>query len=197
MAPNFRRIALFGGSFDPVHSAHLWIAFNALEACRLDQLFFVPAAQSPFKPDRHPAGDHRRLAMLRLALAGQTRFSIDDRELSRGGVSYSIETVRAYRDLYPEAELFYLIGADHIAALHKWRDAEELARQVTFVSAARPGAAAKPKPPAGFRLRLLEGPSIDLSSSQLRERIRDRRAWKAFTPELVASYIENHGLYHC
>ena len=127
------RIGLFGGSFDPVHLGHLLVAQAACEELALDRLFFIPAAQSPFKPGSEPASPALRLRMLRLALAGQARYKIDAQELQRGGVSYSIDTARAYAEKFPAAELFYLIGADHVPTLPKWREAEALAALVQFV----------------------------------------------------------------
>src|SRR5690349_14974474 len=104
------RIGLFGGSFDPVHLGHLLVAQAACEEYRLDRLFFVPAAQSPFKPERVPAPASLRLRMLRLALAGRGDYAVDEQEIIRGGPSYTIDTVRAYRKQHPKATLFYLIG---------------------------------------------------------------------------------------
>src|SRR5215475_9014725 len=102
------RIALFGGSFDPVHMGHLLVAQAAREELALERLFFIPAAQSPFKPERKPTPPNERLRLLRLALAGKTWCEVDEQEIRRGGISYTINTVRDYRQRYPDAELFYL-----------------------------------------------------------------------------------------
>src|SRR5216117_3239103 len=104
------RIGLFGGSFNPIHLGHLLVAQAAREELQLDRLFFIPAAQSPFKPGREPAPAAARLQMLRLALVGQTDCEVDPQEITRGGVSYSIETVSDYARRFPQAQLFYLIG---------------------------------------------------------------------------------------
>ena len=124
------RLGLFGGSFDPVHQGHLLVALAASEELKLDRLFFIPAAQSPFKPETKAASAAERLRLLRLALAGQVHYEIDDQEIRRGGVSYTINTVMDYRRRFPEAKLFYLVGADHVPQLPKWRAAEELAKLV-------------------------------------------------------------------
>ena len=188
------RIALFGGSFDPVHRGHLLVAQAAWEELALSRLFFIPAAQSPFKPDRHPTLPHLRLRLLRLALAGQTRWEIDEQEINRGGISYSIDTVRDYTKRFPQAQLFYLIGADHIPQLPKWRAAEELAKLVEFVIIPRPGEApALLQPP--FRQRTLAGFPLALSSSQIRERIKAGKAIDLLVPAAVAEAIQNEGLY--
>src|SRR5690242_15895382 len=132
------RIGLFGGSFDPVHCGHLLVAQAALEELELARIFFLPAAQSPFKPARAPTPAPQRLRLLRLALAGETRYEIDDQEIRRGGTSYTIDTLGDYARRFPAAQLFYLIGADHVRLLPQWRAADELARLAEFVVIPRP-----------------------------------------------------------
>ena len=188
------RIALFGGSFDPVHNGHLLVALAAMEELALDRIFFVPAAQSPFKPEITPAPAELRLRMLRLALAGQARCEVDTQEITRGGTSYTIDTVRDYRRRFPEAEIFYLIGADHIPQLHKWRAADELAQAAQFAAIPRPGEGA-PVPPPGFRVRTLQGFPLALSSSQIRERVRAGKPIHPLVPSPVADVIFNSRLY--
>ncbi len=117
------RVGLFGGSFNPVHWGHLLVAQAAREDLKLSHLAFIPAAQSPFKPGVEVAPGRERLRLLRLALAGQRNCAVDEQEIVRGGVSYTIETVREYVRRFPQARLFYLIGADHVALLPKWREA--------------------------------------------------------------------------
>src|SRR5258708_15414932 len=117
-----QRIGLFGGTFDPIHLGHLLMADAAREELALTRLIFFPAAQSPFKPGQQPAPASDRLRLLRLALVGEDWCEIDEQEITRGGVSYTIETVRDYARRYPGAELFYLIGADQLPQLPKWRD---------------------------------------------------------------------------
>ena len=134
------KIGLFGGSFDPVHLGHLLVAQAAVEELGLDRLFFIPAAQSPFKPDSKPAPAAVRLQLLRLALAGRTNYEIDEQEIRRGGVSYTVDTLRDYAKRFPAAELFYLIGTDHLEHLPEWREPAELARLAEFVEIPRPQA---------------------------------------------------------
>src|SRR4051794_29210899 len=123
-----QRIGLYGGSFDPVHLGHLLVAQAAREELGLERLFLIPPAQSPFKPERQPTPANERLRLLRLALAGKDWCALDDQEIRRGGISYSIDTVRDYASRFPGAELFYLVGADNVPHLPKWREANELAR---------------------------------------------------------------------
>jgi len=185
---------LFGGSFDPVHLGHLLVAQAALEELKLARLFFIPAAQSPFKPESEPALAALRLRMLRLALAGQNHFEVDDQEITRGGTSFTIETVRAYIDRFPGAQLFYLIGADHVSQLPKWRSSDELARLAEFVVIPRPGVAGLTAQPP-FRLRRLEGFPLGVSSSQIRARVRAGLPIEPLVPAAVAEVIRNSKLY--
>jgi nicotinate-nucleotide adenylyltransferase len=188
------RIGLFGGSFNPVHLGHLLIAQAALQELGLAELFLIPAAQSPFKPEVRLAPAGERLRLLRLALAGQTRCSVDNQEIQRGGVSYSIDTVREFAARYPGAELWYIIGGDHAALLPKWREAGALARLVQFAVVPRPGqqAAALPEP---FRGRPLRGWSLDISASEIRERIRTGLPVSWLVPPAVEEAIYNNRLY--
>src|SRR5438046_1623782 len=121
------QLGLFGGSFDPIHIGHLLVAQAAREELGLTRLYFIPAAHSPFKPEQQPTPGQERVRLLRLALAGAAWCEVDEQELTRGGVSYTIDTLRDYARRFPGADLFYLIGADNVAQLPKWRDATELA----------------------------------------------------------------------
>jgi nicotinate-nucleotide adenylyltransferase len=188
------KIGLFGGSFDPVHLGHLLVARAAREEAGLDRLFFIPAAQSPFKPDTRPAPASERLRWLRLALAGETSAEVDDQEIRRGGTSYSIDTVRDYARKFPEAELFYLIGADQTAQLHLWRDAEELARLVQFLVIPRPGEVLA-ELAAPFRGRALRGVPLGVSSSEIRARLKAGLPVTHLTPPGVAEALGNNRLY--
>jgi nicotinate-nucleotide adenylyltransferase len=187
------RVGLFGGSFDPIHLGHLLVAQAAREELQLDRLVFIPAGHSPFKPQGHPALAAARLWLLRLALAGKPWCSVDDQELRRGGVSYSIDTVRSYAKQGAD-ELFYLIGADNVPCLPKWRDSEELARLAQFVAIPRPG---QPESafPAPFRGRFLTGFPFGVSSSQIRSRIKSGLPVDHLVPAAVAEAIRNNGLY--
>lgn len=188
------KIGLFGGSFDPVHHGHLLVALAACEELGLDRLYFIPAAQSPFKPQSQPAPANERVRLLRLALAGQTHYEIDEQELKRGGVSYTIDTVKDYVRRFPGEELYYLIGADHIALLPKWRSAEELAKLVHFVVIPRPGEAVATLP-APFRQHTLTGFALAVSSSQIRARIKAGWTIEPLVPAAVAECIRNNRLY--
>jgi nicotinate-nucleotide adenylyltransferase len=189
-----QRIGLFGGSFDPVHLGHLLVAQAVIEELGLERLFFIPAAQSPFKPESKSAAASSRLQLLRLALAGKTNCEIDEQEIRRGGVSYTIETLRDYVRRFPKAELFYLIGADNVAKLNEWREAGELAKLAEFVAIPRPGGATSNFPPP-FRGRTLKGFPLGVSSSEIRARVKAGLPIDHLVPPPVAEAIRNDRLY--
>lgn len=188
------RIGLYGGSFDPVHLGHLLVAQAAHEEMNLDRIIFLPAAQSPFKPHRRLSPDAARCQLLRLALAGRPYCEMDTQELDRGGISYTIDTIRNYADQFPSASLFYLIGTDHVAQLPKWRESSQLARLLEFVIIPRPGEPPSPLPP-GFRGHHLAGYPLGLSSSQIRERVRQHLPVDLLTGPAVAGAIRQNALY--
>ena len=170
------------------------VTLAAVEELGLDKLFFIPAAQSPFKPDEKPAPDSIRLQLLRLALAGKTNCEIDEQEIKRGGISYSIETLRDYAKRFPQAQLFYLIGADNISKLNEWHEANELAKLAEFVAIPRPGQSATefPKP---FRGRILKGFPVEIASSQIRARVKAGLPIENLVPPFVAEAIHAARLY--
>ncbi|MEO5803483.1 MAG: nicotinate-nucleotide adenylyltransferase [Verrucomicrobiota bacterium] len=188
------RIGLFGGSFDPVHLGHLLVAQAAREELKLDRIFFVPAAQSPFKPETKPTSAAERLKMLRLALAGNSRAEVDDQEIKRGGISYTIDTVRDYARRFPQTKFFYLIGADNVALLPKWREANELAQLAEFLIIPRPGER-QVQIPAPFRGEFLVGFPLGVSSSQIRARVKAGLSVEHLVPATVAEAIRNNHLY--
>ncbi|MBT5845282.1 MAG: nicotinate (nicotinamide) nucleotide adenylyltransferase [Verrucomicrobiales bacterium] len=193
-----QRIGLFGGSFDPVHLGHTMVARAALAEVELelDQLFIIPAAQSPFKPEQSPAPAADRLAWLRLAFGDEPRCEIDAQEIERAGVSYTIDTVRDYAARFPEAELFYLIGADHVPTLPEWREAAALADAVTFVVVPRPGEleTGVAEFPLSFRGTVLRGKPAAISASDLRKRLRAGESIENFVPPAVAAALN---VKHC
>jgi nicotinate-nucleotide adenylyltransferase len=172
----------------------LLVGRAAREEAGLDRLFFIPAAQSPFKPDAHPAPASERLRWLRLALAGDTAAEVDDQEIRRGGPSYTIDTVRGYARTHPAAELFYLIGADQAGSLRLWREAGELARMVQFLVIPRPGELVA-ELAAPFRGRVLRGVPLGVSSSEIRARLRAGLPVTHLTPPAVAEELANKRLY--
>jgi nicotinate-nucleotide adenylyltransferase len=190
-------LGLFGGSFDPVHLGHLLVARAAFEELGLTRLIFIPAARSPFKPDCEPAPAVERVRLLRLALASQAWCEVDEQELGRGGISYTIDTLRSYAGGFAGARLFYLIGDDQVEKLPLWRGAEELARLAEFVVIPRPRGLATPDRlvPPPFKGRRLAGFPLGVSSSQIRARIKAGLPIEPLVPSPVAEAIRNNGLY--
>ena len=189
------KLGIFGGSFDPVHLGHLLVAQAAFEEFSLDRLFFVPAAQSPFKVDiQQHAPAAERLRWLRLALAGKTNCEVDDQEIRRGGVSYTVATLRDYAKRFPRAELFYLIGADNVAKLPEWREAKELARLVQFLAVPRPGETEE-NFPAPFRGHMLKGFPLGVSSSQIRARVKAGLPIVELVPTTVVEALRESSCY--
>jgi nicotinate-nucleotide adenylyltransferase len=188
------KLGLFGGTFDPVHLGHLLVAQAAIEELGLDRIFFVPAAQSPFKAETKPAPDAVRLQLLRLALAGKTNCQVDEQEIQRGGISYTVETLRDYAKNFPGAKLFYLIGADNAAKLTEWREPAELAKFAEFVAIPRPGGAVANFPPP-FHGRTLKGFPFGVSSSEIRARVKAGLPIENLVPPFVAEAIHAAKIY--
>ena len=190
------KIGFLGGSFDPIHLGHLAIAQDALEGLGLDRVDFIPAAVSPLKGRELTATAAQRLEMVRLAVEGDARFGVQDLELRRGGTSYTVDTVRELRALYPGAELFWAIGADQLARLAEWKEIGELVRLVEFALLARPGVAEAELPQIpGLRVHRVAGHEVAISSSELRERANRSLPLWPFVPLKVSGFIEAQSLY--
>jgi len=189
-----QNLGIYGGSFDPVHSGHLLVAQAAIEELGLDRLFFIPAAQSPFKPAHQPAPDALRLRFLRLALAGRADCEVDDQEIQRGGISFTVDTLRNYARDFPNAKLFYLIGADNAAKLGEWREPKALADLAEFVAVPRPGGGAAVFPPP-FRGRTLKGFPFAVSSSEIRARVKTGLPIDHLVSPAVAGAIAETRIY--
>lgn len=191
------KIGFLGGSFDPVHFGHLLAAQDAYEQYKLDRLVFVPAAQAPLKPNDVLSSPGHRLAMLSAAIEWDRRFEISDYELSRGGVSYTIDSARHFRALYPQDDLYWIIGGDQLPKLHLWKDITELARLVEFIFLERPGYPVKAAPLSpGLRLRRCDGHLLAISSTELRDRMKRDLSLDYFVPHKAIVYIKEKKLYH-
>lgn len=194
--PRLVKIGFLGGSFDPVHFGHLMAAQDAYEQFKLDRLILVPAAQAPMKPKDVQSTAADRLAMLRAAVEWDRRFEISDLELQRGGVSYTIDSARHFRALYPNDELYWIIGGDQLPKLHLWKDAAELARLGEFIVLERPGFPLRAQPAVpGLRLHRCDGHLLAINSTELRERTRRGLSLDYFVPHKAIVYIREKGLY--
>jgi len=190
------KIGFLGGSFDPVHFGHLMAAQDAYEQQKLDRLVLVPAAQAPLKPNDIQSSAEDRLAMLRAAIEWDQRFTISDLELRRGGVSYTIDSARHFRKLYPNDELFWIVGGDQLPNLHRWKDIGELAKIVEFIFLERPGFPVRAKVEIpGLRLNRCDGHLLAISSTELRERVKHNLSLDYFVPHKAIVYIRENNLY--
>lgn len=190
------KIGFLGGSFDPVHFGHLIAAQDVYEQFKLDRLFLVPAAQAPLKPNDVQSSIPDRLAMLQAACEWDQRLEIADYELKKGGVSYTIDSIRHFTAQFPHDELYWIIGGDQLPLLHKWKEIGELARKVQFIFLERPRHATKPHTDIpGLRLHRCDGHLIEISSSELRLRVRAGLSLHYFCPQKVIAYIECKQLY--
>lgn len=190
------KIGFLGGSFDPVHFGHLLAAQDAYEQYQLDRVILVPAAQAPLKPNDVQSSAEDRLAMLNAAAGWDKRFEVSDVELRRGGLSYTIDSARYFRGLYPNDELYWIIGGDQLPKLHLWKDITELARLVEFIFLERPGYPVKARPDIpGLRLHRCDGHLLAISSTELRERTRQGLSLDYFIPHKAIVYIKEHSLY--
>jgi nicotinate-nucleotide adenylyltransferase len=206
------RLGILGGTFDPVHYGHLLLAESCREACRLDQVWFLPAAVPPHKQGQELAPGHQRIEMLELAIAGNPAFRVEHYEVRRGDVNYTVDTLEHIHQLDPTNELFFLLGADSLADLPNWKEPGRLCQLATPVVVGRSivGLEGKDRPPldlsglghlltskrlAAIRQHQVQMPRIDLSSSEIRRRVSEGLSIRYRTPRAVEKYIETQGLY--
>jgi nicotinate-nucleotide adenylyltransferase len=190
-----RSIALYGGSFDPVHRAHLEVARTALENCDIDAVIFIPTAQSPLKKNAAIASDADRLEMLRLATAEESRFEVDTYELERGGTSYTVDTVKAYQTAHEGCRLHWIIGADQFELLSQWRRIEDIASLVTFIVFRRPGHSIVDSAVKGLRFLIIDAPLMQHSSTEIRTLIAEGCSSADLLPPAVEAFICARELY--
>ena len=195
-------IGILGGTFDPVHIGHLRMADAVYKCMDLEQVMFIPAYVAPHKVgmDIAPADD--RYAMTKLAIEPYSYFTVSDLELRRSGVSYTVDTLRELHRQYPEKQLYFIIGADSVEQLHTLNNIEEMLQLATFVGAGRPGyegimdnVVKNLGEEARQHIMLLNTPEYDVSSTDIRERIREGASLMNLVPKVVEDYIYAHGLY--
>ena len=180
------RIGILGGSFDPIHHGHLIAAESLIEALGLDEIRLVVAREQPLKAGQHVASADDRASMVEVAVRGATRLVPDRSELARGGPSYTVDTLRAFRSRWPEAELVLLVGSDAAEELPRWREVDTIRSLARIVVFARSGAG---------REDAVEVPRLDISSSDIRERVRAGRSIRYWVPDAVAAYVARSRLY--
>ena len=200
-----KRIGVMGGSFDPPHFGHLVVAQDALEVLGLSGVVFVPAARPPHKLHLSQSSALDRLEMTRLAVSDDARFSVSDMEIRRGGVSYTLDTVKALRRERPDVDWVLVVGADTLLDLHNWYRIDELLGLCEVATLLRPGEGSvreieeKVRVAEPHRRRLLENVFqvhlVGISSTEIRERVAAGRSIRYLVPQAVEDYIVQRGLY--
>ncbi len=197
-----KHLALFGGTFDPIHIGHLAIAEDARWALGTDQVLFVPAAQQPLKQGQTPgATAEQRLRMVELAVADNPHFAVWNGEVRRGGMSYTVDTVAQITQASPDAELYFVLGADAVTLLPRWLKIEQLIEMCRFAVLRRPGAALaldplrETLPTLRDRITIIDGPLLTISATDVRHRFHAGQPVRYHLPHAVWDYIEQHGLY--
>ena len=196
------RLGIMGGTFDPIHNGHLVAAEQAFDDLALDLVDFMPAGHPAFKQDRNVSSGEDRYAMTLLATADNPHFVASRFEVDREGITYTADTLRLLRSLYPEnVEFYFITGADAITEIVKWRDAQDIARLAHLVAATRPGYDldrawdAIDASGLAFDVTYLSVPALAISSSHLRERVKAGQSLRYLTPDPVTGYLHKHGLY--
>lgn len=199
------RLGIYGGSFSPIHNGHLLLAESCREQCQLDEVWFLPAAVSPLKQDANPASNAHRVAMIELAIAGNQAFKVSPIELERGGISYTVDTLREVQQIVPHAQLFLLVGADSFASFSHWRAIDEICELATICTVGRPGSdlndwGSLPEVLTDDQMmeikeHSVEMPQIGLSSTEIRQRIADGRSIRYMVPRSVEKYIETQHVF--
>ncbi|MBR9804194.1 MAG: nicotinate-nucleotide adenylyltransferase [Rubinisphaera brasiliensis] len=197
------KIGILGGTFDPVHLAHLLLAETCREECGLDQVRLLPASNPPHKQGETISPAKQRIAMLEFAVAGFPEFVVDRREIKRDGLSYTWQTLTEFREEFPEDELFFLMGSDSLRDLMTWKQPETIAELATLVavnrgpiSAEQMNAYLEPLPEVIRKaIRFVQMPAVDISASEIRDRARAGRSLRFLTPRPIERYIVEQGLY--
>jgi nicotinate-nucleotide adenylyltransferase len=194
-----RRVGVMGGTFDPIHYGHLVTAEEAVAQFGLDQVVFVPTGRPWMKADRDVSPGEDRYLMTVVATASNPRFSVSRVEIDREGPTYTVDTLRLLADEHPDAELYFITGADAMLEIFDWKEAGDVLTLAHFIAATRPGydlarfeAAAPTQHP---RVSRMDIPALAISSSDIRRRVHESRAIRYLLPEGVKSYIEKQGLY--
>lgn len=186
-----KKVCIFGGTFNPPHIGHLIMANEVFHALDFDEIRFMPNANPPHKEATQLATGEQRLHMLELAIESFSYFSVEPIEIERGGVSYSFDTMMELQKLEPQTQFSFLIGADMIAYLSQWYKIDELVKQIQLIGVRRPGYDEK----SAYPVTLIEAPLIDLSSTMLRNRVKEGKDVSLLIPENVQFYIRQENLY--
>lgn len=190
-----RRIGVMGGTFDPIHHGHLVAASEVQNVFDLDEVIFVPTGRPPFKRGRHVTMPEHRYLMTVIATASNSHFSVSRVDIEREGFTYTIDTLRDLRVMYPEAEFYFITGADVLPDILKWKDSEELWELAHFVGVTRPGHKLDITGLPADRISLVEVPAMAISSTDCRTRVAQGAPIWYLVPDGVVQYIAKYHLY--
>lgn len=188
---HLKRIGILGGTFDPPHIGHLIIANEVLSAFDLDEIWFMPNQEPPHKKKSNATQDVDRVNLLKLAISGHPNFKIELIELERVGPSYTYETMKILTGIHKDIQFYFIIGADMIEYLPKWHSIDKLIKLVQFVGVQRPGFETK----SAYPILYVDVPEMEISSSLIRQRIKEGKTIRYLVPDRVWDYIEEKGLY--
>ena len=197
------KIGILGGTFDPIHYGHLFIAYNAMHCFCLDKVIFIPSGTPPHKLLINVSDKRHRYNMTQLAIKGNKSFEISDIEYSKDGVSYTVDTVAAFKNSRPDASLYYIVGADSLFEMSGWKNFRKLAKMIEIISINRmtrkfmdaAEAAALLAGKYNAKIHTLEMPILEISSTEIRRRVKNNLPIKYMLPESVERYIKRNKLY--
>lgn len=197
-----RRIGIMGGTFDPIHVGHLVTADFVMQQLNLEKVVFIPAGIPPHKVQANMASAKDRYNMTVLATSDNPSFTVSDIEIRRKGISYTIDTLKEMNERYFNAELYFIVGTDAVAEIPSWEKASGLLEYCCFVAATRPGFASSVEKSIEFfgerardKIIRLDTPELEISSTDIRNRVRQKRSFKYIVPASVELYIKKEGLY--
>ncbi len=190
-----RRIGIMGGTFDPIHHGHLVAASEVQKVFGLDEVVFVPTGNQPFKRDRKVTLAEHRYLMTVIATASNSKFSVSRVDIERGGLTFTVDTLRDLRHSYADAEFYFITGADVLPEILTWKDSQELWEQAHFVGVTRPGHKLNVDGLPSDRISLLEVPAMAISSTDCRARVEQGYPIWYLVPDGVVQYIAKYHLY--
>ena len=197
-----KRVGIFGGTFDPIHMGHLIVAETIMDEFHLDKVVFIPAAVPPHKLDKQISPAKHRYMMTMLATCSNPRFQVSDMEMHRQGPSYSRDTLAQLIEEHgSDTEFYFIVGADSVENLHTWNRIDELLTMCHFIGASRPGCMpdmekiAQRFGPLAEKIHCLETPELEISSTEIRHRVGQKRTIRYIVPETVEQYIYKEKLY--
>jgi len=186
------KVGIIGGTFNPIHIGHLILAEEAREKLGLARVIFVPTYFPPHKGNGDIAKADERYKMVKLAIKGNRNFKASDIEIRRAGLSYTIDTLRAFKQRYPRDELYFITGSDLLKYLTEWKDLDEIIKMVKLIVATRPG---YPLDRIPSYITTVAIRAVDVSAFEVRQAVREGRSFRYLVPEAVCKYISKKGLY--